>query len=406
MKVSVIIPARNAAETISDALSSLLKQTFPHWEAVVVDDGSTDNTAAVVKRFAQQDGRFRLLTQPQTGVSTARNNGIAEACSDWLLFLDADDWIWPTHLERLTDVLEADPHLDAACSGWAYVTPDGEQVFGEFGGRIGDLFSQHARYCFSVIHTYLVRRSVVKAVGGFDPALQTCEDWDLWQRIARTGVRFGTVREKLAAYRIRPGSATRNGRQLLADGLPVLTRGHSVDPRIPQRHPVYPQGLPFDQLARNKFNLLCACAGYMIGGGQDACILLEMLKGERCSTLHPYVVAKALFIHCMVSTCQPRTKWYRLWSGLAGDLEKFLLALEAHSGTPRLGFRARLLLEGLITKYAKDPCLGRHLRFIPGFATLELYKARDRTRVTRSACRRLLKFCYAPNKKGWMRPAS
>jgi hypothetical protein len=394
MKVSVIIPARNAAETISDTLNSLLRQTFPHWEAVVIDDGSQDSTAVIVKSFAQQDTRFRLLRQPQIGVSRARNYGLAHTSSSWLLFLDADDWILPTHLERLTHVLEADSRPQVAYCGWAYVAPDGEQIFGEFGGRVGDLFAQHARYCFSVIHTYLVRRSLVEAVGGFDPALQTCEDWDLWQRIARTGAWFGTVREKLAAYRIRPGSATRNSRQLLADGLQVLTRGHSADPRMPQRHPMYPQGFPSDQLARNKFNLLCACAGYMIGRGEDAHVLLEMLKEDRCSALHPYEVAMALFVHTMVSTCQPRSEWYGQWPGLAQTLEEFLKGLESRSRTPRLVFRVRLLLEGLIAKYAKDPGLSRHFRFIPGFATLSLYKARDRTRVTRSSCRQLLKFYY------------
>ncbi|HWP93191.1 MAG TPA: trifunctional glycosyltransferase/class I SAM-dependent methyltransferase/polysaccharide deacetylase [Thermodesulfobacteriota bacterium] len=361
MNVSVIIAAHNAEDTIAETLQSLLNQSFPHWEAIVVDDGSSDGTENVVKGFVERDARFRLLKQQQMGVSIARNNGIKLARSDWLVFLDSDDWIFPSHLERLTGLIEADPTLDVAYCGWAYFTPDGERVFEEFYGKTGDLFADYTASCVSVLHTYIVRRSLVIAVGGFDPTYRTCEDWDLFQRIARTGARFGGIGETLAAYRMRPGSATCNSLQLLKDGIRVLNQGHAPDPRLAQLHIPYPEGLPKEQLIKNKFDLLSACAGYAIGSGYDARPLLEELKGEKCLTLNPNEAANCIFRHAMVSASRPRSEWYKLWTGFEDKVKDFLDALEAHTGTPGLAGHALWFSKNLVMRYAKDPGLGRRL---------------------------------------------
>jgi glycosyltransferase involved in cell wall biosynthesis len=373
MNVSVIIPAHNSADTIAETLQSLLDQTFPHWEAIVVNDGSSDCTADVVQNFVDRDARFRILNQQQMGVSTARNNGIKLARFDWLVFLDSDDWILPNHLERLTGLLDADPSLDVAYCGWAYVTPDGERVFEEFYGSVGNLFADYATCCVSVIHTYIVRRSLVIAVGGFDPSVHTCEDWDLWQRIARIGARFGGIKDILAAYRMRSGSATSNGRQLLKDGIKVLNQGYEPDPRVPQPYNNYPNCLPREQLVKNKFDLLSACAGYMIGSGNDARPLLEELRGEKCSTLNPYEVANCIFRHAMVSASKPRTDWYKLWISLEGGVKDFLMALEAHSGTPELARRADWFASNIMMRYAKDPGIVRMVGTVQAILILEIY---------------------------------
>lgn len=119
--VSIIIPAYNAAETISATLESVCLQTFSNWEAIIIDDGSSDETAAIATSFAKQDARIRVVSQPQMGVSAARNTGIDLVKFDWLLFLDADDWILPSHLEQLTTILISDPQLDAAHCRWVQV---------------------------------------------------------------------------------------------------------------------------------------------------------------------------------------------------------------------------------------------------------------------------------------------
>ncbi|MEN8130477.1 MAG: glycosyltransferase [Pseudomonadota bacterium] len=358
MDVSVVIPAYNAAATLAETLQSLVDQSFTNWEAIIIDDGSSDTTAVLADRYRSQDPRFKLLTQQRKGVSVARNAGIQAARFDWLLFLDADDWILPRHLERLTALLTADPSLDAAVCGWAHVTSDGEFVFEQYGGLTGDLFAAHGRYCYSLIHTYLVRRSLVEVVGGFDTSFRTCEDWDLFQRIARTGARFGGVPETLAAYRMRAGSATTNGRQLLKDGLRVLDQGHAPDRRVAVEHPVYPEGLPRRGLPRHRYGLACACAGYVLGGGGDARPLLERLKDEQQSNMNAYEVAQAIFIHAMVAAARPMDQWQHLCATLEPRLRAFLLSLEIQSGSRGLTRKVCLYFNYLGGHYAK----GRRMR--------------------------------------------
>jgi glycosyltransferase involved in cell wall biosynthesis len=98
MNVTVIVPAHNAADTLADTLESLTAQTFPGWEAIVVNDGSTDATPGIVEGFAAFDPRFRLVHRVNGGLAAARNTGVSHARHDALLFLDADDWILPRHL--------------------------------------------------------------------------------------------------------------------------------------------------------------------------------------------------------------------------------------------------------------------------------------------------------------------
>lgn len=218
MRVSVIVAAFNAAETHHETVASLRGQTSSDWEAVIVDDGSTDATAAIAASAAADDSRIRLLSEPHRGASAARNAGIRAARGDWLLFLDADDWLAPEHLELMTGVLASDPRLDAVHCGWARVAPPGTRVGQEFAPALADLFPILACYCPFAIHACIVRRTLVEAAGGFDSRLETCEEWDMWQRVARCGARFGTVPEVLAFYRSRPGSASTNIARCLVDG--------------------------------------------------------------------------------------------------------------------------------------------------------------------------------------------
>jgi peptidoglycan/xylan/chitin deacetylase (PgdA/CDA1 family)/SAM-dependent methyltransferase len=355
MHVSIVIPAYNAADTIGDTLQSLLEQTFTQWEAIVVNDGSTDNTAETVQHFIARDKRIRIVSQGNQGLSGARNSGLALAEFDWLLFLDADDWIFPHHLERLTHAAEADPSLDIVYCGWTYALPDGEYVFPQLPVLNGDLFLPFTQYCVSVVHTFLVPRSLVISLGPFNTTMRSCEDWALWQRIARTGARFGAVKEVLAAYRTRPNSLSRNGHRLLKDGTQVLLQGHSPDVHVLPAHPLYPDGLPIEYLTKNKFDLLCACAGYLIGGGKDARSLLEILQGETCSTLKPYEVARCVLIHALVSASRPREEWHDVWAACQGLFSDFLVALEAHAGMQNLVRPSQTIAQKQLVQYLSRP---------------------------------------------------
>ncbi len=274
----------------------------------------------------------------------------------------------------MTGLLRHDDGFDAVYCGWTYVTPDGSHVFEEFAGDTGDLFAEHAQYCFSVLHTYVVSRSLVEKAGGFDPSLQTCEDWDLWQRIARTGARFGGVPEILAAYRMRADSASKNARQLLADGVRVLTRGHSTDPRIPKPHPVYPDGFPKEGLSKCKLHLACACAGYMIGKGEDASDLLDQLGGRIRSDLNPYEIGACIFRHAMVSSGRPISDWGGLRSNLKTLSDQFLDSLEAYSTSPFLAKRTGRVLNDHISVFATDRSFRGRFRYFQARARISAHR--------------------------------
>jgi peptidoglycan/xylan/chitin deacetylase (PgdA/CDA1 family)/GT2 family glycosyltransferase len=357
--VSVVTCFLNEERFLGEAVDSVLAQTYASWELLLVDDGSHDRSTVVAREYATRyPDRIRYVEHDrhQThGLAASRNLGLSHARGEFVAFLDADDRILPRHLERLTGVLESDRDLDAAYCGWTYVTVDGNEAFGAFGGAYGDLFVPHAEYCFSVVHTYLASRALIATVGGFDTSLQSCEDWDLWQRIARAGARFGTVRDKLAAYRIRPGSMTSRGARLLADGLEVIRRGHAADPRVPRPHPVYPNGLPRAGLPRCELDLVCTCAGYEIGGGRDARPLMGMLTPEARATLDPHEVATAITTHALVASGRPKSQWGELWPVLRPNLGPFLEALEARSETPDLARHAASWCRRLVAIHDARP---------------------------------------------------
>ncbi|MBX3439568.1 MAG: glycosyltransferase, partial [Planctomycetaceae bacterium] len=352
LEVSVIVPAYNAAGTIADTLESLISQTHPDWEAVVVDDGSTDYTAQIVRQFAARDSRIRLIQQSNGGEGAARNTGIARARFAWLAFLDADDWISPRHLQRLTEELSRHPHLDAVHCGYARVALDGTVVTERYEPPTGDLFPTLAMRAAFPVHTCIVRKSLVQDVGGFDETLRTSPDWDLWQRVARTGAQFGAVREVLAYYRMQPGSVSLNGRQLLQDGLRVLHQGHAADPRVPHPLSAHVHGMPREEVDSQQYYLLCWCAGLMLGSGGDPGLLFDLIDREGPVMLYGNGVAQCLFESIPLPTSQAPRSWEHLWPRMRPRIEDFLRALEEHAQARGLARSAAIHLQQMTLQHS------------------------------------------------------
>lgn len=274
--MSVIIPAYNAAATLEAALSSLRRQTLPDWEAIVVDDGSDDDTRAIAERWARQDARITCLSQPNAGVAAARNLGLAHARRDWVLFLDADDWLAPNALARLTQAAQAAPQAGVVVGGTMRVTTEGRP----WPFAACDLSDPFSLLCCEgpiPIHSALVRRDLVAEMGGFDPDLKTSEDWDLWQRLARRGVAFAQVDAVVAMYRSRPGSLSKQVRQVAVDALTVMRRGHAADPRVAAPHPLHASGAPKDALAARELYFVLWSSARAVAVGEPPEPLVEML---------------------------------------------------------------------------------------------------------------------------------
>jgi glycosyltransferase involved in cell wall biosynthesis len=188
--VSVIIPAYNAERYLRRSIESVLSQNYAPIEVIVVDDGSSDDTASICQEYADQ---VTYIHQDNKGVSVARNRGIQESNGEFIAFLDADDWYLPNKLSDLTELLKQYPEAGGATASHIVKLRDEERcnppqgsVFstGTTSGII-DLYVHRSQGRF-VIHTstVLIRKAVLDAVGGFRPDLRFGEDVELWARIA------------------------------------------------------------------------------------------------------------------------------------------------------------------------------------------------------------------------------
>jgi glycosyltransferase involved in cell wall biosynthesis len=337
LAISVIIPAYNAAETLAATIDALLAQTYPHWEAIVIDDGSIDATAVIVTDFAAHDQRIRLIQQANAGVITARNVGIAAAQHDWLLFNDADDWIAPTHFAKMVAVLEQDPTVDGVHCGWSRIAADGTIVSTKFAPPKSDMFPDLAYYCTFHVNTCMIRKALVAAIGGFDPRVVHCEDWDLWQRIARQGARFASVPEVLAFYRMQPNSRSTNIPAFCQAGLLRLAYGHGLDPRVPQPLAAYAMGMPAGALAMRQTYFTIWCAGLLIGRGETATALLELIHHGNWPHptdpifLEAHWIVENLFETIPIPQGADASQWHQLWPQYLPLIQAFLQALEQHT---------------------------------------------------------------------------
>ena len=344
MNVSIIIPAFNAANTIAETVASVLAQTVADWEAVIVDDGSTDRTGKLADKFARQDARIRVVHQVNGGEAAARNAGLMAARHEWILFLDADDYIAPQYLERMRDAVTANPGLDAVHCGWARIAADGTELIDRYEPPTGDMFDVWAQRSAFPVHACIVRASQIAEVGLFDISLRKSADWDLWQRIARTGAQFGAVREVLAFYRMGASSASLEASLVLEDGLRVLSRGHGPDPRVAHPDPRHVNGRDPALIPSQAFYLMCWCGGLLLGRDEDARPLLRQLAGMRFPGLYPPAVAQCIFDAAPLPACAAPTAWETLWPRVHQRVDAFLLAVEEHAGAADLAAQARLAL--------------------------------------------------------------
>ena len=184
MKISVVIPTYNRAYRLAAAVDSVLDQTLPAHEVIVVDDGSTDDTRQLLQ---QRYPQITCISQPNHGVSHARNTAIRAASGDWIALLDSDDCWQPQKLERQAEALK---------NSSGYSLCHGDEIWIRNGRRVNPM-KKHAKYggyiylqclprCVISPSAAIIRRSVLDETGLFDETLPACEDYDLWLRLCAT----------------------------------------------------------------------------------------------------------------------------------------------------------------------------------------------------------------------------
>ncbi|KJC50082.1 UDP-hexose transferase [Bradyrhizobium sp. LTSP849] len=229
--VSVVIPAKNAAAYIGEAIDSALTQNGVD-EIIVVDDGSSDDTIALVQ--AIRDPRLRLMMNDAAGVSAARNLGARSARGDWLIFLDADDRLRPDAVTTLLAAAEAAPHAILVYGDYNTIDSAGRPIGrrGLLKGRrkpSGNVLERLASGNFIVNGgIMLVRTDAFRATGGFDVSLQYCEDWHCWCRLAALG-EFAFVPKLLLDYRLHTANTMNAAVRTPQDFFPAVTRIFSDD---------------------------------------------------------------------------------------------------------------------------------------------------------------------------------
>ncbi|WP_454760918.1 glycosyltransferase family 2 protein [Caulobacter segnis] len=217
-RVVVIVPAYGLAHLLGETLVSLQAQHFRDWEAVIVDDGAPDDVVAAFAPFAH-DKRFRLLRTDNGGLATARNRAIAASSAPLIALLDGDDLYEPDYLDRMLAIIEADEGLGfVSCDAMMF----GDRRFA--GRRYSDRYPMVGAVTLervlnrdvAVLVASVIRRSAFAAVGGFDGALRSAEDLDLWIRLLAAGWRGAVLPEVLVRYRRRPGSLSTQARGMLS----------------------------------------------------------------------------------------------------------------------------------------------------------------------------------------------
>ena len=229
MRLSVVMPARNAAATIQESIDSVLAQTMGDFELIVVDDGSQDDTRAIVA--AQSDSRVRLVTQAPRGIAVALNSGIAQARAELIARMDADDACSPRRFEHQLPLLA---HADIVSCRVEPLGACGEG-FGRYIAWTNTLHTPaqiaHARF----IESPLVHPTVMMPRELAVYRLGVAEDYDLWLRLHRQGARFTKAPEFLYAWRDSPLRATRTQPEYSAEHMRALKAEHLLAQLQPSR---------------------------------------------------------------------------------------------------------------------------------------------------------------------------
>jgi glycosyltransferase involved in cell wall biosynthesis len=259
--VSVIIPSWNGAAVLEEALRSAQTQSYRHFEVIIVDDGSTDDTAKIAGRFCESDARFRLLHQANAGVSVARNTAMEQARGEFIAFLDADDVWMPGKLARQIPLFREDSRTNLVFTN--FFAWDGEQ---DLAHRYrsdkplpeGDAMPRLIRSCLYLTSTVIVPRQFLSLAGGFDPELREAQDWDLFLRLGEHGLRARGIREPLARYRRWPGNRTGQKLKFAVAAVRVLEKNLGATQR-PALRPAYRRSLSFAraklELARARYRI-------------------------------------------------------------------------------------------------------------------------------------------------------
>ena len=224
-KISVVMSVYNGGATLAATLESILAQTLRDFEAIVVNDGSTDDTARVLAAYAERDLRIRVIEQENAGLTRALIRGCGAARGEYIARHDAGDLSHPRRFEKQAGLLDADPRLAFVACWTAFVGPEQEPMYVTRGtgvasaapAHIIDVDARHGTVDAPTSHpAVMFRRDAYERAGGYRAAFYYAQDWDLWYRLAEQGM-FQIVPEVLYEVRFTPGAISSFARKMQVD---------------------------------------------------------------------------------------------------------------------------------------------------------------------------------------------
>lgn len=263
---SIIIPAFNIEEYIGATLASVVAQTYRNIEVIIIDDGSTDATAKIVKAFAANDPRIVYLNQENQGPGAARNYGLRLAKGAYIVIFDGDDLMLPMLVARVIAYFTAHPEYGLVYwRNYAFYSGDPSVRFIPNGPvYTGDVARNLLATNFLLSHP-AIRRETYEALGGYDDsrAVIGIDDWDFSLKLALGGVSFGFIDEPLGCYRKRPSSLSSYAAKMYGSTLTMLNKYKSTlsNPAL--------RAILFDNIERTKFRFFLSLLAE--GNYQTAC---------------------------------------------------------------------------------------------------------------------------------------
>ncbi len=207
--VSILLPVRNNASFLAETIQSLTAQTFTDWECLAIDDGSEDESGQILRSWAANDSRVRVLRGGGKGIVAGLNLALAEAQGEWIARMDGDDIAHPTRLKKQLNFMQAHPEVVACGTQVRYVDPKGRLIFPTNNPvHHAAILEQLERgLSGALIHPALMARTrILKSVEGYREAYRDVEDLDLYLRLSERG-KLANVNEFLLDYRQHPKSA-------------------------------------------------------------------------------------------------------------------------------------------------------------------------------------------------------
>ena len=254
---TVVMPAYNAAAYLAQTIESVLNQTFSNFELIIVDDGSTDNTAEIAARYQEKDDRIKILFQSNQGVSATRNKGINCSNSQYIAFIDADDKWYPDNLAFHFQHLEQNSDLGISYAKVEFLHPDGKNTGKIARGRLTNLQPQHFLYDnpTMTVSNLAVRRQVFEEIGCFDCSMNYAEDLDFLFRVACNHWKIEGINRVLMGYRTTEGGLSSQLYKMEEGWEILMAKARLHAPQLVDKHYSKARSNHLAYLARRAFRL-------------------------------------------------------------------------------------------------------------------------------------------------------